>query len=221
MSPFLAASTKLISALTNVCSNGFKAFAGAFACPAPITGNPQPSRIMNTTKLYFIPPPLQRFQSKERKRSPQRCHSEERSDEEPAVLPPRRSQRSPFLNPPRQPHPRDRNLFPRRQILQRKLIRLHFILAHNQDVLRSRLGRRLKRFLQPKRLISQLDYPSTPPHLPRQRPCLAIHLRPERSNVNIRLAHHTLSRLFQRHHQPVFANRKPDPRSRRPAERFR
>jgi len=50
--------------------------------------------------------------------------------------------------------PRNRHLLARRQILQRKRIRLHFILTDNENVLRPSLRRRLKRFLQPEPVVS-------------------------------------------------------------------
>src|ERR1035437_630375 len=124
------------------------------------------------------------------------------------------------LNPPRQLPARHRNLLPRRQILHRKRIRLHFILTHNKNVLRPRLRRRFKRFFQPEALVSQLDHQIMLPQLARQPRRLPIHPR-HRSHIHIRLPQHALGRLLQRHHQPVFPNRKPNPRSRRSAQRLR
>src|SRR5450631_4284551 len=83
-SPFFAASTKLFSAAISVASSGLRGLAGAFACPTRATVTAQQSRIMKTTKPYFIPVSLLRLSKKQfvtpcAKLSCSSCHSERSS----------------------------------------------------------------------------------------------------------------------------------------------
>ena len=72
------------------------------------------------------------------------------------------------LNLLRQFRPGNRNLFTRRQVLQREGIGLHFILADDQDVPRAHFVGCFKRLFQTKRFVAKISYQIVAPQLARQ-----------------------------------------------------
>src|SRR5579872_6294355 len=165
ISPFFAASMKFFSDAINVCSSGVRGLAGALACPAPATLSAlQDRRIIRTTNPCFMPASrlssirlnlLTQFRPISRVFCGEWelwlfCYD-----------------RDLRTNPRGQLSTRNRNLLAGGQILQRKHIRRHFVLAHDQDVLRPDLRRRFKRLLQPEGVIAQLNDQIMPPQLAR------------------------------------------------------
>src|ERR1700756_983475 len=111
---------KPFSAFISACSSALGGLAEA-CCPAFAKAIPQHSTIASTTHAGFIDvPPI----------------NNER----------RRGTISILTNLPSQLPASDRHLLSGREILQRKCVGLHLVLADDQDVRRSRSSRGLKRF---------------------------------------------------------------------------
>src|ERR1700756_67413 len=100
------------------------------------------------------------------------------------------------------------NLLARGEILYGESIRLHFVLTHDEDVLRADFRRGLERFLQAESVVSQFHDQIVTPPLACQ-PCRLAVQPGHGSNINNGLAQHALSRSFflKRHDKAILANR--------------
>src|SRR5579864_3088634 len=95
--------------------------------------------------------------------------------------------------PRRQVSACDCNLLARGEILYGESIRLHFVLTHDEDVLRADFRRGLERFLQAKSVVSQFHDQIVAPQLACQPRSIAV--QPGHgSNINNGLAQHALDR---------------------------